>query len=68
MNVQVTFETDFFRPIPGEDEKTNPGRYGQALRNGSRIACEHAKSKWRDLFPRTSAGLSSCRESRFYSG
>jgi hypothetical protein len=31
MNVQVTFETDFFRPIPGEDEKTNPGRYGQAL-------------------------------------
>jgi len=31
MNVQVTFETDFFRPILGEDEKTNPGRYGQAL-------------------------------------
>jgi hypothetical protein len=28
---QVTFETDFFQPLPGEEEKTNPGRYGQAL-------------------------------------
>jgi hypothetical protein len=31
MNAQVTFESDRFRPIRGEDEKTNPGRYGQAL-------------------------------------
>lgn len=31
MNVQVTFETDFFRPSSGDDKKTNPGRYGQAL-------------------------------------
>ena len=67
MNVQVTFETDFSDPSRRRREDQS-GRYGQRLRNGSRIACEHAKSKWRDLFPRTSAGLSSCRESRFYSG
>ncbi len=28
---QVTFTTDFFRPIAGEEEETNPGRYGKAL-------------------------------------
>jgi hypothetical protein len=31
MNVQVTFETEHFRPEPGEDEPTNPGRYGWSL-------------------------------------
>ena len=30
-NPQVTFQTDFFKPISGEDEETNPGRYGKAL-------------------------------------
>jgi hypothetical protein len=30
MNPQVTFETDFFQLLPGEDQKTNPGCYGQA--------------------------------------
>ena len=30
-NPQVTFQTDFFQPVPGEEEETNPGRYGQAL-------------------------------------
>lgn len=33
MNAQVTFETEFFQPVPGEEEKTNPGCYGQALAN-----------------------------------
>lgn len=28
---QVTFTTDFFKPIVGEEEETNPGRYGKAL-------------------------------------
>ncbi|MBS0172259.1 MAG: hypothetical protein JSR62_18090 [Nitrospira sp.] len=28
---QVTFTADFFKPIPGEEEKTNSGCYGQAL-------------------------------------
>lgn len=31
MKAQVTFETDFFLPVAGEEEKTNPGRFGQAL-------------------------------------
>jgi len=31
MNPQVTFQTDFFKPITGEEEETNPGRYGKAL-------------------------------------
>ena len=31
MNAQVTFQTSFFKPVPGEDEKTNPGRFGLAL-------------------------------------
>jgi len=31
MGPQVTFTTDFFKPIPGEDEQTNPGRFGKAL-------------------------------------
>ncbi len=30
-NPQVTFHTDFFRPIAGEEEDTNPGCYGKAL-------------------------------------
>ena len=30
-NPQVTFQTDFFKPVPGEEEETNPGRYGKAL-------------------------------------
>ena len=30
-NPQVTFQTDFFKPIAGEDEESNPGRYGKAL-------------------------------------
>lgn len=28
---QVTFTADFFTPLPGEEEQTNPGCYGQAL-------------------------------------
>jgi hypothetical protein len=28
---QVTFQTDFFKPIAGEENETNPGRYGKAL-------------------------------------
>jgi hypothetical protein len=31
LNPQLSFETDFFQPLPGEEEKTNPGCYGQAL-------------------------------------
>lgn len=31
MSAQVTFETEFFKPEPGEDENTNPGRYGRSL-------------------------------------
>jgi len=31
MKAQVTFETEFFKPEPGEEEMTNPGRFGQAL-------------------------------------
>ncbi len=30
---QVTFTADFFKPLPGEEEYTNPGCYGQALAN-----------------------------------
>jgi len=28
---QVTFSSEFFKPAPGEDEQTNPGRFGNAL-------------------------------------
>lgn len=28
---QVTFTADFFKPVPGEEERTNPGCYGKAL-------------------------------------
>jgi hypothetical protein len=28
---QVTFQTDFFTPVPSEDDATNPERYGKAL-------------------------------------
>lgn len=31
MGPQVTFSSEFFKPIPGEDEQTNPGRFGKAL-------------------------------------
>lgn len=31
LNPQVTFETDFFKARPGEEEQTNPGCSGQAL-------------------------------------
>ncbi|MCX7072370.1 MAG: hypothetical protein NTW01_15435 [Gammaproteobacteria bacterium] len=31
MKAQVTFETDFFMPVAGEEEKTSQGRFGQAL-------------------------------------
>jgi len=31
MKTQVTFETDFFKPEPGEDQHTNPGCFGRAL-------------------------------------
>ncbi len=27
---QVTFTSDFFKPVPGEEEQTNPGCYGKA--------------------------------------
>jgi hypothetical protein len=30
-NLQVTFQTDFFKPVHGEEEETNPRRYGKAL-------------------------------------
>lgn len=30
-NRHLTFKSDFFKPIPGEDEETNPGCYGTAL-------------------------------------
>ena len=30
---QITFTSDFFKPIAGEEEHTNPGCYGQALAN-----------------------------------
>ncbi len=30
-NPQVTFQTDFFKPLRDEEEETNPGRYGKAL-------------------------------------
>ena len=30
-NPQVTFQTDFFKPIAGEEDATNPDRYGKAL-------------------------------------
>ena len=30
-NLQITFQTDFFKPIEGEEEETNPGRYGKQL-------------------------------------
>lgn len=28
---QVTFTSDFFKPVAGEEEETNPGRFGRAL-------------------------------------
>ena len=28
---EVTFRSNFFAPIPGEEEETNPGIYGKAL-------------------------------------
>lgn len=28
---QVTFTSEFFKPLPGEEKQTNPGCYGQAL-------------------------------------
>lgn len=28
---QITFTSDFFKPLPGEEEQTNSGCYGQAL-------------------------------------
>jgi hypothetical protein len=31
MKAKVTFESDFFKPVAGEEEKTNPGLFGQAL-------------------------------------
>jgi hypothetical protein len=31
MNKQLWFTSSKFAPIPGEEEKTNPGRFGQAL-------------------------------------
>lgn len=31
VNLHLTFKSDFFNPIPGEDEETNPGCYGKAL-------------------------------------
>ena len=31
MNKQLWFTTSFFKPEPGEDDATNPGRYGKAL-------------------------------------
>lgn len=31
MNAQVEFSSNFFSPIAGEEEQTNPGIYGKAL-------------------------------------
>ena len=31
MGQQVTFTTTYFKPVAGEEEDTNPGRFGKAL-------------------------------------
>jgi hypothetical protein len=31
MTAQVTFETDYFEPVPGEEVHANQGRFGRAL-------------------------------------
>lgn len=31
MNAHLTFTTDFFKPVEGEEEQTNPGIFGQQL-------------------------------------
>ncbi len=31
MGKQVTFTTTYFKPVAGEEEDTNPGRFGKAL-------------------------------------
>ncbi len=31
MGPQVTFYSEFFKPVPGEDDQTNPGRFGKSL-------------------------------------
>ncbi len=28
-SIGVTFQSDYFSPVPGENEETNPGRYGK---------------------------------------
>ncbi|MDR0672416.1 MAG: hypothetical protein LBF93_01875 [Zoogloeaceae bacterium] len=28
---EIEFQTDFFKPLPGEDKETNPGCYGKSL-------------------------------------
>ncbi len=42
MGPQVTFSTAFFKPIPGEEEQTNPGRLGRAL---AEWLAEHLKAR-----------------------
>lgn len=42
MRSQVTFTSDFFKPTPGEDEQTNPGRFGKLL---AEWLAEHLKAR-----------------------
>ena len=53
MNAQVTFQTSLFKPVPGEDEKTNPGRFGLALAEWLKpqlesrgVAVEDLRRRW----------------------
>jgi hypothetical protein len=41
MKAQVTFESDFFKPVAGEEEKTNPGLLGQALAEWLEVQLRH---------------------------
>lgn len=40
MNAQVTFQTTFFKPMPGEEEQTNVGRFGLALAEWLKVQLE----------------------------
>ncbi len=42
MSNQLWFTTDLFSPLPGEEGRTNPGRYGEAL---ARWLCERLSER-----------------------
>ena len=55
MNKRLCFTSSIFQPLPGEEEKTNPGVYGQALAgwireklnsNGHKITEEPIPEDW----------------------